>query len=90
VLIVVGFMMMTQVTKIDFADTAIGIPAFLTIATMPFTYSISNGIGIGFITYTLIRLVQGRPRDVHPLMWLVAAAFLVHFALGPIESLLGL
>jgi AGZA family xanthine/uracil permease-like MFS transporter len=90
VLIVVGFMMMTQVTKIDFADTAIGIPAFLTIAAMPFTYSISNGIGIGFITYTLIRLVQGRPRDVHPLMWLVAAAFLVHFALGPIESLLGL
>ncbi|MFC4562797.1 NCS2 family permease [Nocardiopsis mangrovi] len=89
VLIIVGFMMMTQITKIDFSDYAIGIPAFLTIAMMPFTYSIANGIGIGFISFAFIKLVQGRPRDVHPLMWLVAAAFAVHFAIGPIETLLG-
>ncbi|MDA2805865.1 NCS2 family permease [Nocardiopsis suaedae] len=90
VLIIVGFMMMTQVTKIDFSDPGIGIPAFLTIAAMPFTYSITNGIGIGFITYTFIRTVQGRPKEVHPLLWVVSAAFLVFFCLEPIEALLGL
>ena len=90
VLIIVGFMMMTQVTKIPFTDYAIGIPAFITIATMPFTYSIADGIGFGFISYVFIKLVQGRPRQIHPLMALVAAAFVVYFALGPIQSALGL
>src|SRR5690606_1241807 len=79
VLIIVGFMMMTQVTKIDFIHLSLGIPAFITIATLPFTYSIADGIGFGFITYVLIKAVQGRPREVHPLMWIVAAAFLVFF-----------
>ncbi|MBV2363933.1 NCS2 family permease [Streptomonospora nanhaiensis] len=90
VLIIVGFMMMTQVTKIPFQNYAIGIPAFLTIVVMPFSYSITNGIGVGFISYVVIRTAQGRLRDVHPLLWVVSAAFVVHFALGPIESLLGL
>ncbi|GAA3759265.1 NCS2 family permease [Salinactinospora qingdaonensis] len=89
VLIVVGFMMMTQVTRIDFHDMGIAIPAFLTIVLMPFTYSIANGIGAGFISFVILRAAQGRSREIHPLMWIVAAAFLVYFTLDPIRALLG-
>ncbi len=52
--------------------------------------SIANGIGAGFITFVLIKLVKGKAREVHPLMWVVAALFVVYFALGPIKALLGL
>jgi AGZA family xanthine/uracil permease-like MFS transporter len=89
-LVVVGFMMVSQVGKIDWQDWGIGIPAFLTFTLMPFTYSIANGLGAGFIAYVLIRTVQGRVRDVHPLMWAVAAAFLLFFAVGLIEAALGM
>jgi AGZA family xanthine/uracil permease-like MFS transporter len=89
-LVVVGFMMVSQVGKIDWQDWGIGIPAFLTFTLMPFTYSIANGLGAGFIAYVLIRTVQGRVRDVHPLMWAVAAAFLLFFAVGPVEAALGM
>ncbi len=71
-------------------DFGLAIPAFLTIVLMPFTYSITNGIGAGFISYVVIRLLQGRGREVHPLLYGVAAAFLVYFAIDPIEQLLGL
>lgn len=90
VLIIVGFMMVSQITKIPFGDYSIGIPAFLTIVVMPFSYSIANGIGVGFISYAVIRVAQGRIREIHPLLWVVAVVFAVHFALGPIEQLLGL
>lgn len=89
VLVVVGFLMMTQIKHIDFSDYSIGIPAFLTIVLMPFTYSISNGIGAGFVTYVLIKLVTGRVRDVHWLMWVISLAFVAYFAIYPIEQLLG-
>ena len=89
-LVVVGFLMVSQVGKIDWQDWGIGIPAFLTFSLMPFTYSIANGLGAGFIAYVLIRTFQGRARDVHPLMWAVAAAFLLFFAVGPIEQALGI
>ncbi|MEY9214072.1 xanthine/uracil/vitamin C permease (AzgA family) [Thermobifida halotolerans] len=89
VLIVVGFMMMTQVVRVDFTDLGIGIPAFLAVVVMPYTYSIANGIGVAFIAYTIIRLVQGRWRDVHPLMLLVSVIFLIHFAEAPIQDLIG-
>ena len=88
-LVVVGFMMVSQVGKIDWQDWGVGIPAFLTIALMPFTYSIANGLGAGFISYVLIRTFQGRAREVHPLMWAVAAAFLLFFGIGTVEELLG-
>jgi adenine/guanine/hypoxanthine permease len=88
-LVVVGFLMFTQVRTIDVTDTAVAIPAFLTIVLMPFTYSITNGIGAGFVSYAVIRLVQGRARDLHPLMWLVSALFVVYFAIEPVEALLG-
>lgn len=56
---------------------------------MPFTYSIANGIGAGFVTYVLLRVLTGRAKSVHPLMWVVAAAFVVYFAVGPIRELFG-
>jgi len=82
--------MVSQVGKIDWQDWGIALPAFLTITLMPFTYSIANGLGAGFIGYVLIRVVQGRAKDVHPLMWAVAGAFLLFFAVGPIEAALGM
>ncbi len=88
-LVVVGFMMVAQVGRIDFDDWGIAIPAFLTFTLMPFTYSIANGLGAGFIAFVFIRAIQGRGREVHPLMWAVAAAFVVFFGIGPIEELLG-
>ncbi|SDQ53043.1 NCS2 family permease [Quadrisphaera sp. DSM 44207] len=88
-LVIVGFLMITQVRTIDFTDFTIAIPAFLTIVVMPFTYSITNGIGAGFVSYAVIQAVSGRARTVHPLLWLVAGLFVVYFAIAPIEALLG-
>ncbi|CAH0251127.1 Guanine/hypoxanthine permease PbuG [Arthrobacter sp. Bi83] len=89
-LVVVGFMMVAQVGKIDWKDWGIALPAFLTFILMPFTYSIANGLGAGFIAYVLVRTFQGRARDVHPLMWAVAAAFLLFFGIGTLEQALGM
>ncbi|MGN6522862.1 MAG: NCS2 family permease [Actinomycetes bacterium] len=88
-LVIVGFLMMTQIRSIDFGDYSVGIPAFLTIVLMPFTYSITNGIGAGFVSYCLIKAATGRAREVKPLMWVVSALFVVYFAIHPIEVLLG-
>ncbi|OFQ25098.1 permease [Actinomyces sp. HMSC062G12] len=88
-LVFVGFLMMTQVTDIDWKAPEIAIPSFMTIALMPFGYSVSVGIGVGFVVYALIQLVMGQARKVHPLMWLVSGFFVVYFLLGPIQRLLG-
>lgn len=87
-LVAVGFLMMQQVTDIDWKDMAIAIPAFLTIILMPFGYSITVGIGVGFIFYALMQLLRGKAKEVHPLMWVVSAMFLIYFLLGPIQSAL--
>ena len=87
-LVLVGFLMMQQVREIDWDDVEVAIPAFLTIILMPFTYSIAVGIGAGFVAYVLIKLVRGKAGEVHPLMALVAALFVVYFALDPITALL--
>ena len=87
-LVIVGFLLITQVRNIDFDDYAIAIPAFLTIVLMPFTYSITNGIGAGFVSYALLKATQGKAREVHPLLWLVAALFLVYFGIDPIQDAL--
>ncbi|MGJ9403311.1 NCS2 family permease [Arthrobacter sp. KK5.5] len=89
-LVVVGFMMISQVSRIDWTDWGVAIPAFLTFVLMPFTYSIANGIGAGFVAYVFIRAVQGRAREVHPLMWAVAAAFVLFFGIGVIEQAAGM
>jgi len=88
-LVIVGFLMMTQVKDIDWNDLGIAIPAFLTIILMPFTYSISVGIGAGFVSHVIIRYVQGRRKDVHPLLLLVAALFMVYFLSSPINTWVG-
>ena len=85
-LVLVGFLMMQQVKGIDWDDLEIAIPAFLTIVLMPFTYSISVGIGAGFIVYVLIKVVRGKVADIHPLMWVVAGLFVVYFCINPITS----
>ena len=87
-LVIVGFLLITQVRNIDFTDHALAIPAFLTIVLMPFTYSITNGIGAGFVSYALLKATQGRARDVHPLLWAVAALFVVFFAINPLQDAL--
>ncbi|MGF0172482.1 NCS2 family permease [Streptomyces sp. Marseille-Q5077] len=88
-LVAVGFLMMTQVKHIDWDKYEIAIPAFLTIAVMPFTYSITNGIGAGFLAYVVIKTVLGKAKDIHWLLWGTSALFLVYFAINPIEQILG-
>ncbi len=68
-----------RLAGIDFHDLAIGLPAALVIIIMPLTYSITNGIGFGFIAYTLIRAARGEWQKIHPLMWAVSAAFTLYF-----------
>ena len=88
-LVIVGFLMMTQIKKIDWEDYGIAIPSFLTIILMPFTYNISVGIGAGFVSHVVIRLVQGRRKDVHPLLLLVSGLFMVYFLASPINTWIG-
>ena len=88
-LLLVGFLMMQQVKNIDWDDVEIAIPAFLTIILMPFTYSISVGIGAGFIAFVLVKTVRGKAREIHPLMWVVSALFVLYFAIDPVRQLLG-
>ncbi|MFF3611276.1 NCS2 family permease [Streptomyces sp. NPDC002580] len=88
-LIAVGFLMMTHVKHIDWDRYEIAIPAFLTIVAMPFTYSITDGIGAGFLAYVVIKTVLGKAKEVNWLLWAVSALFLVYFAIDPVEQLLG-
>jgi len=84
-LIIVGFLMMTQVKGIDWDDLGIAIPAFLTIVLMPFTYSITVGIGAGFVSYVVVRMIQGRRSEIHPLLFVVAGLFMIYFLQSPIN-----
>ncbi|HMG52629.1 MAG TPA: NCS2 family permease [Kofleriaceae bacterium] len=82
ILVLVGFLMMREVGAIRWSDAGEAIPAFLTLAVMPFTYSITDGIGAGFIAFVVLQLLAGRIRQVHPLLILASLAFVVYFALG--------
>ncbi|MDQ3979800.1 MAG: NCS2 family permease [Actinomycetota bacterium] len=88
-LVVVGFLLMAQVRDIPWDDLDVAIPAFLTIVLMPFTFSITNGIGAGFVAFVVIKAFRGKVREVHWLMWIVAALFVLYFAIEPVEQLLG-
>ncbi|RME56692.1 MAG: NCS2 family permease [Deltaproteobacteria bacterium] len=83
-LIVIGFLMMKTVTRIDFSEITSAFPAFVVFLTLPLTYSIAHGIGFGFITYALTALCTGKGRQVHPLLYLVSAIFLLTFLLVPL------
>ncbi len=80
-LVLVGFLMMLTVRDIPWDDVELALPAFLTIVLMPFTYSITNGIGAGFITYVFIKVSRGKAAEVRPMMYLAAAAFIIYFAI---------
>ncbi|MCL4369450.1 MAG: NCS2 family permease [Chloroflexi bacterium] len=80
-LIVVGFLMAAVAKDIPFSDIEEGLPALLTIAVMPFTYSITNGIGVGFVTYTFLKIVLGKANQLHWAMYVASLAFLVYFAM---------
>ena len=88
-LVVVGFLMMSQIRHIDFLDYQIGIPAFLTIILMPFTYSITVGIGAGFVSWVIIKIFTGRIREVNWLMWVISIAFAIYFLIDPIQQVVG-
>jgi len=81
-LILVGYFMMTLVKDIDWQNAEIGIPALLTIVVQPFTYSITNGVGAGFVAYTAIQILKGELREIHPLMYISTAAFMAYFIRG--------
>jgi adenine/guanine/hypoxanthine permease len=82
VLVVIGYFMMTLVKDINWQDPGIGIPALLTMVVMPFTFSITNGVGAGFLAYTVVALLRGKWRDIHPLMLLVSGVFAWYFIHG--------
>lgn len=88
-LVIVGALMMSQIRFIDFSDFSILLPVFLAVTVMPLTYSIANGIGAGFISWVVVRSLSGKAREISPLLWIVAAGFVLYFARGPLETLLG-
>lgn len=78
-LVVVGFLMMSEVGQINWKAPELAFPAFLIIIGIPFTYSITNGIGLGFIAYILIMVARGKVAEIKPLMWVASLAFLAMF-----------
>jgi adenine/guanine/hypoxanthine permease len=75
-----------KLAGIDFSDLALGFSAAITILVMPFTFSITNGIGFGFISYAVIRIAQGEWRRVHPLLYAVAAGFVLYFLIPLLQD----
>ncbi|MFK4853135.1 NCS2 family permease [Microbacterium sp. ZW T6_19] len=88
-LVLVGAMMLSQIKNIDLSDFRVLLPVFLTVTVMPMTYSIANGIGAGFVSWIVVNALSGRAKTIHPLLWVVGAGFVLFFARGPIEALLG-
>jgi AGZA family xanthine/uracil permease-like MFS transporter len=88
-LVIVGVMMAAQLRHIDLSQFAVALPVVLTVTVMPFSFSIANGIGVGFIAWVVMHTAVGRARDISPLLWVVAAGFAVYFARTPVETLIG-
>jgi len=89
-LILVGLFMCAVVGDINWREAEEALPALMTITMMPFTYSITNGIGWGFIVYGVVKLIKSEASSVHPLLWGVIVAFVLYFALPVLEPLLGM
>ena len=87
-LVIVGALMMAQIRFIDFSEFSVLLPVFLAVTVMPLTYSIANGIGAGFISWVIVRSLSGKAKEISPLLWIVAAGFVLYFARGPLELLL--
>jgi AGZA family xanthine/uracil permease-like MFS transporter len=89
-LVVVGVMMFSHLRDVDLSEFSVAVPVVLTVAVMPLSFSIANGIGIGFIAWVVVQSAAGKFRDVSPLLWIAATGFLVYFARAWIESLIGM
>jgi AGZA family xanthine/uracil permease-like MFS transporter len=89
-LVIVGAMMASHLREIDFSDFSVALPVVLTVAVMPLSYSIANGIGVGFISWVVLRAASGKAREVSPLLWVVAVGFALFFARGWIDAMLGI
>ena len=89
VLVIVGFLMLQQVADIDWSDLEVAIPAFFLVTMMAFTYSITVGMGLGFLAYLVIKTVKGKAREVNPLLWVIGVLFLVYFMQGLIMQWIG-
>ncbi|MGW4798595.1 NCS2 family permease, partial [Nonomuraea sp. NPDC004297] len=85
-LVLVGALMMTQSRNVPWDDLELAVPAFLTIALMPFTYSITNGVGAGVIAYTLIKAARGRFSEIPWLLWVVSLVFVAYFGIDWLEA----
>lgn len=83
-LIIVGMLMIGNVAKIDWSDVEVALPCFLTVAIIPFGYSISDGIGFGIISYTLLKLCRGKVKEVPLLMYILSVMFVVMYILSNI------
>ncbi len=90
VLVIVALLMMGSAVDIDWKDYRIAVPAFLTMIIMPFAFSIAAGIGVGFIAYVVINAATGRVKEIKPLMWVAAVAFLIYFALPALRAWTGI
>ena len=88
-LVIIGVMMMSQPRNIEISEFSVALPVVLTVATMRFSYSIANGIGVGFIAWVVLRTAAGKAREFSPLLWIVTAGFVLYFARDWIESLIG-
>jgi adenine/guanine/hypoxanthine permease len=88
VLILVGYLMFVLIRDVPVTDVEEGIPALLTIVLMPLTFSITNGIGAGFVAWVFIKIVLRKWAEIHPLMWLVAIAFVIYFLNNYIQTFL--
>ena len=86
VLILVGFLMSGLIKGIDFDDFEEGFPALMTIVLMPLTFSITVGIGAGFVMHTLIKVVKGKTSEIHTLMWVVTVSFLIYFGQAVLDA----
>jgi AGZA family xanthine/uracil permease-like MFS transporter len=87
-LIIVGFYMMSLVRELPWDDFEEAIPAFVTMLVMPFTWSITNGIGAGFVTYAVLKVLSGKARQLHPMVYVATIAFVIYFCLPLIERAL--
>lgn len=83
VLIIIGCLMLETIKEVDFSSFDEALPAFFTIAIMPFSYSIANGIAFGIITYPILKIAVGKGKKVHPLMYILAALFILRYILIP-------
>ncbi len=87
ILIVVGVMMCGSLKDIEWSDIEVAIPCFLTVACMPFFYSITDGLAFGFISYVIVKLAKGKVKEIHPLMYVIVGLFLLKYVISALNTM---